>query len=627
MAILPVASSVGSFVRNHILGRARVISLLVLIVLLGLCLAFSWTTRDAMANLPFLSGKGQARGLVDSQKTLVDLRPWQTAEALAALAVTAEETEFAHEAEHLADHEVDQAFASALRLASAQVQRRNLTGEALALSQKVAQLQQFVKGDQAQVQSLTSASPAKDGNQATAGNDDLEIAKAQLGLDTDQLDDAQLDLARASGDNRSQIQSELTAHETAMRKYDSELHGDGQVAVLSARQHGTLASRVKAWTNQRNRYQLIQVALQQAQSDVARLTTEHKTLEAAANTSAAATAGNSPDSAARLASIKGRSEERQVLSIYDDRILTEQQLAAVYSKWSVQVLLQHRIVLHLALQSLALIVFILICVVSCDALVRRLMEHPALDRRQVQTLRTIIQLGIQVLGGLLILFVIFGSPRQISTILGLATAGLTIALQDFILAFFGWFVLIGKKGIRVGDWVEIDGVGGEVTEVGLMSTTLLETGDSLEKGRPTGRSITILNSYAIRGKFFIFATSGQWMWDEISVAIPASEGTQALVEHIRKTVQDETRESASIAEHEWKRGSRVDGLSRFSATPVVNLRPSESGIEIHVRYVTRASERFVVRNHLYQHVINLLQKENKPAETDQTHVADNVQRP
>jgi small-conductance mechanosensitive channel len=632
MAIPPVASTAGGLIRNRILGRTGVIFLLVLVVLLGLCLVFSWTTRDSMANLPFLSGKGQVRSLADSQNALVDLRPWQTAEALAALAVTAEETEYAHEAEHLADHEVDQAFASALLLASAQAERRNLTGEALALSQNVAQLQQLIKGDQAQVQSLTSASGASgrsatNGNEATAGNDDLEIAKAQLGLDSDQLDDAQLDLARASGDNRAQIQSELTAHETAMRKYDSELHGDGQLAVLSATQHGTLASRVKAWINQRNRYQLIQMALQQTQSDAARLTAEHKALEATANASAAATAGNLQDSAARLANIKGRSEERQVLSLYDDRILTEQQLANVYSKWSAQVVLQHRIVLHLALQSLALIAFILICVVLCDALVRRLMEHPALDRRQVQTLRTILQLGIQVLGALLILFVIFGLPRQISTILGLATAGLTIALQDFILAFLGWFVLIGKKGIRVGDWVEIDGVGGEVTEVGLMSTTLLETGDSVEKGRPTGRSITILNNYAIRGKFFIFATSGQWMWDEISVTIPASEGTEALVEHIRKTVLDETKESARIAETEWKRGSRADGLSRFSATPVVNLRPSESGIDIQVRYVTRASERFGVRNRLYQHVIDLLQKENRPAETDQTHVAENVQRP
>ena len=71
---------------------------------------------------------------------------------------TAEENEYARDAERLADHEVDQAFASALRQANLQAQHRVLTGDALALSQKVAQLKQLVKQDQAQVDSLTAAS-------------------------------------------------------------------------------------------------------------------------------------------------------------------------------------------------------------------------------------------------------------------------------------------------------------------------------------------------------------------------------------------------------------------------------------------------------------------------------------
>ena len=57
---------------------------------------------------------------------------------------------------------------------------------------------------------------------------------------------------------------------------------------------------------------------------------------------------------------------------------------------------------------------------------------------------------------------IFWPPSQVPTILGLATAGVTVVFQDFILAFFGWFVLMGRNGISVGDWVEINSVGGEV---------------------------------------------------------------------------------------------------------------------------------------------------------------------
>jgi small-conductance mechanosensitive channel len=632
MTILPTAPISRYGARKRLFGRGSLLFLLAMIVFLCLCLIFSWTTRDAMAHLSLLSGRGNVQSLVNSKKTLVDLGPWQTAEALAPLAVTAEETEYARNAERLADHEVDQAFASALRLASAQAQHRNLTGDALALSQKVEQFQQLIKEDQALVKSLTTASgshagAAKDAAQPTQADDDLEVAKAQLGLDTDELADTQQELDRASGDDRAQIQSELAGHEASMSKYDSEAHNPGEVAVLSARRHGTLAGRMKAWYSQLDRNKLIQQAARQTQSDLARLTAEHDALETKANASTAAQGGDTQDRATRLASIIVRTEQRQLLAICNDRIQTEQQLAAVYGKWSAQVLLQHRTLLHLILQSLALIAFILICIVLCDALVRWLTANPARDRRQMQTLRSVAQLSIQVVGGLLILLVVFGWPQQISMVLGLTTAGLTIAMQDFILAFFGWFALMGKNGIRVGDWVEINGVGGEVIEIGLMSTTLLETGDSADRGHPTGRRITFLNSFAIRGQYFNFSTAGQWMWDEITVSISQPCDTQEMVELIRKAVEEETKESASVAEQEWKRGERGDGLSRFSAAPAVNLRPSSSGIDLYVRYVTRASERFGVRNRLYQRVIDLLHKEGGQASTEETHAAGKVERP
>jgi hypothetical protein len=88
-------------------------------------------------------------------------------------------------------------------------------------------------------------------------------------------------------------------------------------------------------------------------------------------------------------------------------------------------------------------------------------------------------------------------------------------------------------------------------------------------------------------------------------------------------VVEETGENAGVAEQEWKRGTRGDGLSRFSATPVVNLRPSGSNIDIQVRYVTRASERFELRNRLYQHVVDLLRKQETPMPSEPTQEAGN----
>jgi len=597
------------FIRS--LGAARLIALAVLLALLALCLLFAWSTRDAMANLSFLRGRSGAASRAGARKAVVDQSPWQTAQALAPLAVTAEETAFAHEAQRLADHEVDQAFASAFRQERLEAQHRVLTGEALALSQKVAQLQQLIKQDQAFINSLTRAAqptPAsgKGAAQPVPSSDNLDVAKAQLGLDTDELTDAQHDLARASGDDSDEIQSELAAREAAMKKFDTEDANGGQVAVVSARQHGTLAARLRSWFNQTDRNRLLQQALAQTQKDLATLTSEHNALEAQVSSGAAGSDANAQDSTSKLAGIRSKSIERQILSIYDDRIQTTRQLAAVYDKWSKQVLLQHRIVLHLILQSLAVILCIVICMVLADGLIRRLLSHSGLDRRQTYTLRTILEVGIQVVGVVSILLVVFGIPTQITTILGLVTAGLTIALQDVILSFLGWFVLAGRNGIHVGDWVEINGVGGEVTHVGLMRTTLLETGGLADTGYPTGRLISFLNSYAIHGQYFNFSTAGQWMWDEIAVTLPAGEGSQAVVERIHKAVLDRTEENVRLAEQEWKRGAHAGSAALFSAAPSVNLRPSPAGIEVRVRYVTRASQRFELRNRLYQAAIDVL---------------------
>jgi small-conductance mechanosensitive channel len=607
----PASAPVGA-VLTQVFGKTRVIVLLALSALLILCLTFSWTTRDAMAHLQFLRAHNGSVGSTGSKNTIVDLRPWLTIQALAPLATTAEENEYAKDAERLADHEVDQAFALALRMASLQDQRRTYSGESLALLEKVTQLKQVIQQDRRQVDQLTAKSSAdsgKDGAQP-ADSDDLEVAKAQLGLDSDELADAQRELERASGDNSSKIKEELATHEAAMRQYDSKSDGDGQVAILSAKQHKTLAKRITSWFSQRDRYKLIQQALQQTESDIASLTREHNALEAEANAHASTAPKDAVDHAAWLASVKDRSAERQMLGIYDDRIQTDQQLASVYGKWSAQVLLQHRIVFHLILQSLAWIFLIAIGMVVGDMLVRRLTAHPALDSRRSQTLRRILELGVQLLGAVLILLTIFGFPQQAPTIFGLATAALTIALQDFILAFLGWFLLIGKNGIHVGDSVEINGVSGEVTEVGLFSTTMLETGKASETGNLTGRRITFLNSFAIRGQYFNFSTVGQWMWDEISVSVPATNDIHAMAEKIHQAVLEETEENARIAKQELERRARGDSLRGLSTTSVMSLRPSSTGIEIEVRYITRAGERTEVRNRLYHRLIDLLQVTN-----------------
>jgi small-conductance mechanosensitive channel len=568
------------------LGRTRLLLIAGLLALLVLFLALAWATRDALAELPFLrKQRAETSRLASNGRTHVDLRPWQTAHALAGLAVTAEEKEFAAQAERSADHEVDLAFASALRQAN--LERRSLTGEALALSQRVEQLQQVVDGDKTLVQSLTDRAANSKGAESETAGDDLEVAKAQLALDSDLLADAQQDLARAGGDEPSRVQAELAAHEAEMKDYDAKTAPNGQVAVVATKRYGTLAGRVNAWFDQRTRYELVQQALRQAQADMVTLAAQHADLTN--QIKAAALSASGLDKSARLASLKTRSALSQILGICNDRFQSQQQLASIYGKWSAQILLQHRIVLHLALRSLAWIAFILICVIFLDGLARHLIDRPKLDRGRVKTLHIIFKLGIRFLGTVIVLFVIFGAPSEMPTILGLTTAGLTLVLQDFIIAFFGWFVLMGKRGIRIGDWVEINGVAGEVAEISLFRTSILETGNWTDLGHPTGRRVSFINSFAIKGQYFNFSTTGQWMWDEIRFSVPPQEENYAMIERIHAAVLQETKEAARLAEAEWKRSPRHEGLSQFAADPAVEMRPGDSGINIVVRYVTRPS--------------------------------------
>ena len=589
------------------MSRPRLVIVLVLLIVLAVTLAGAFLTNGVMAYLPFLQArKGKWTGAYVSHG-IVDQRPWQTAATLAALAQSAEERELAREAERLADHEVDQAFSQSLRQAS--LAKPNLSGKALALQQRINELQETIKNDQAQIASLTAAASTKSAS-ATSNGSDLEIAKAQLGLDQSELADSIEDLARESGDQRVKLQQELTARQAAMKQYrDSASGNDGQTAVASAEQYTTFAQQLSTWRSLRHRKELIAQAEQLAKADVAALTGDQTTLK----TEFAGTADKSAkeSSSERIERLRLLSAQQNIQSILNDRLGAQQQLVAVYGRWGEQVEIQQKIVVHLIFRSLALIAAICILVMLAGWALQLALEKMVHDPRQKQTLKTVLNLGTQLVGLLLILLTIFGIPRQMPTILGLATAGLTVVFQDFILAFCGWFVLMGPNGVRVRDWVEIDGVGGEVVQLGLFRTWLLETGNWTANGHPTGRRVSFLNGYAIRGKYFNFSTVGQWMWDEIKVSVPPGTGIHPLLKGIYEATVKTTEADAKMAEAEWKRVTHEEGSPQFSAMPSVNLRPAGAGVDIVIRYVTRAGVRLETRNQLFAMIVELMQGDSK----------------
>ena len=147
-----------------------------------------------------------------------------------------------------------------------------------------------------------------------------------------------------------------------------------------------------------------------------------------------------------------------------------------------------------------------------------------------------------------------------------------------------------------------------MVEIGLLKTVLLESGNWTDSGHPTGRQVAFSNSFAMEGHYFNFTTAGQWLWDELGVTLPAAGDPYRMAEEIRKLVERETEAAAAQATQDWERVASRYSVRTFSAKPAVNLRPSVNGLEVSVRYITRAPERYAIKSRLFQVIVDLLRK-------------------
>jgi len=557
------------------------------------------------------------------QASAVDQTPILTALKLAQMPTTAEELPFAQEALRIADQEMDLAYAAAERELEEHPAR--LTTDAKKIQARLKEAEDALDTDNAEVARLTAEEAKATGAKKDALDDQLVLATAHQEEHQDEVDDAKEDLARAGGDPKARIEAMIQEHKVSSQAVDSL-----KITVSTTVEERGLIHHFSQWSVLHQKQVLLWQAKQQAESAAASFSASHnalgaqleaekKSLPPSAETASAAkssTGGGTPanlsreDSAALVKAAKRRAASQKTLASLDKRIENQKQLAENYGKWIGVLAAKQSAVLHAALIGVITILVILLIGIFFDVWLERLLGKLMLDRRLLETLRTVTRVAVQVFSVLFILLVIFGPPGQLGTILGLAGAGLTVALKDFIVAFLGWFVLMGKNGIRLGDWVEINDVSGEVVELGMFHTVLLETGNWTDSGHPTGRRVTFTNSFAIEGHYFNFSTSGQWLWDELQLVLPSGEDPYPLIDALQKKVLEATAETAKQAEQEWKSAASSRDMKALSAAPAINLKPVVGGVEIAVRYVTRANERYQLRAKLYQAAVEILGHKN-----------------
>ena len=265
-----------------------------------------------------------------------------------------------------------------------------------------------------------------------------------------------------------------------------------------------MVAQSRLWLQLNSKAQQLASARQELTAREAGFAQQRRTLEEAANEGNAAPeknggsgseqgskalAGKDPGASTVFSALKRVAEQQRDIAELDKRNQDLQSLDMVYANWGALVKARQRATAFALAGAIFWIFGIALMVALVNPMLGFVLSGETASQR-LRTLRVALRVALQLLGVALIVLIIFGPPSQIATVVALAGAGLTVALKDFIVGFIGWFALMGPHGIRAGDWVEIDGVGGEVLEVGPLHPILLETGGWSDAGHPTGRKVT-----------------------------------------------------------------------------------------------------------------------------------------
>jgi small-conductance mechanosensitive channel len=253
---------------------------------------------------------------------------------------------------------------------------------------------------------------------------------------------------------------------------------------------------------------------------------------------------------------------------------------------------QYRSALMTLAARLGLLLLFLAVVFGAGELWRRAVFKYVLEVRRRHQLLLVRRIVMWVVA-LAIVGVAFATEASsLATFAGLLSAGVAVAMQSVLVSIVGYFFLVGKYGVRVGDRVQIGGVTGDVIELGLVRLHLMELGP--ENG-PTGRVVAFANSvvFQVAGGIFKQIPGVSLAWREITLAVPLTGDYSA----IKKRLLDVANGVLEKYREEFQRQTRELRKTSSSAAEetqaYVQLRFTADSVEAIVRYpvpLDRAAE-------------------------------------
>jgi small-conductance mechanosensitive channel len=210
--------------------------------------------------------------------------------------------------------------------------------------------------------------------------------------------------------------------------------------------------------------------------------------------------------------------------------------------------------------------------------------HDPRRRYQFLLMRRIV-LWIAI--ALVLIFAFVTEIGAVATFAGLITAGVAVALQNVIVSIVGYFFLIGKYGIRVGDRVQVGGVSGEVVDIGLVRFHLLELSDGATDAEPTGRVVAFSNSVVFQSTAGLFKQLPgiNFSWRELVLKFAPDSDFHTLRDRVHKAIDTAYSDYRDSLDSQRRRMEM--SLSSFSAAelkPRVRIHFTTSAIEVIVRF-------------------------------------------
>ncbi len=181
--------------------------------------------------------------------------------------------------------------------------------------------------------------------------------------------------------------------------------------------------------------------------------------------------------------------------------------------------------------------------------------------------------------------------QQIAFFLGFVGAGVAFALQEPLLCIVGWVLIIVKKPFDIGDRIEVDGTIGDVIDISIFHTTMIEVGNWVEADQSTGRIVSMPNSKACRRSIFNYTKGFPFIWNELKTVVTFESDWKRAKEIILKQAQEEAEKIEAEVRRQITAMQGRYAIRYKRLSPIVYTSIVGHGVALTLRYLSPVRHR------------------------------------